>query len=167
MVATALAVVGLMRRGTEFRPRLDEGSVLVQVRRLPATALSEGVRFSGMVERALIALPEVQTVVSKLGRPDLATEAMGSYESDTYVILTEKESWRKGGKAAIVQAIGQAGALVPFADNEAIARWLAVKAGIDGSGGGAGGFAAGGGAGAPAWAARYCISVLLWCCKAT
>ncbi len=43
--------------------------------------------------------------------------------------------------AAIVQAIGQAGALVPFADNEAIARWLAVKAGIDGSGGGAEGFA--------------------------
>ena len=105
VVATALAVVGLMRLGTEFMPRLDEGSVLVQVRRLPATALSEGVRFSGMVERALIALPEVQTVVSKLGRPDLATEAMGSYESDTYVILADKDSWRAGGKPAIIEAM--------------------------------------------------------------
>ena len=34
---------------------------------------------------------------------DLATEAMGTYESDTYVILTEKGSWRKGGKPAIVE----------------------------------------------------------------
>ncbi|MBK6494827.1 MAG: efflux RND transporter permease subunit [Gemmatimonadetes bacterium] len=105
VVATVLAVFAMSRLGSEFMPRLDEGSVLVQARRLPATALSEGVRFSGLIERALVALPEVRTVVSKLGRPDLATEAMGSYESDTYVILTEKESWRKGGKAAIVQAM--------------------------------------------------------------
>jgi heavy metal efflux system protein len=29
--------------------------------------------------------PEVRSVVTKLGRPDLATEAMGVYESDTYL----------------------------------------------------------------------------------
>jgi cobalt-zinc-cadmium resistance protein CzcA len=108
VVATAIAVFGLTRLGTEFMPRLDEGSVLVQVRRLPSTALREGVRFSGMVERALIALPEVRTVVSKLGRPDLATEAMGSYESDTYVILTDKDSWREGGKPAVIEAMDSA-----------------------------------------------------------
>jgi cobalt-zinc-cadmium resistance protein CzcA len=32
--------------------------------------------------------------VTKLGRPDVATEAMGIYESDSYLRLAPKEQWR-------------------------------------------------------------------------
>jgi cobalt-zinc-cadmium resistance protein CzcA len=35
-------------------------------------------------------------VVTKLGRPDLATEAMGIYEADVYVLLKPKEEWETG-----------------------------------------------------------------------
>ncbi len=105
VLATGAALFALSRLGTEFMPRLDEGSVLVMSQRLPATALSEGIVFSGMIERALGALPEAKTVVTKLGRPDLATEAMGTYESDTYVILTDKSEWRSGGKPALIEAM--------------------------------------------------------------
>lgn len=91
--------------GTEFMPRLDEGSVLVQGLRLPSTALDQGTRFSGALERSLLGLPEVELVVSKLGRPDLATEAMGTYESDTYVTLAPKSEWRPGGKDALLAAM--------------------------------------------------------------
>ena len=54
------------------------------------------------IERALLTLPEVTSVVSKLGRPDLATEAMGTYESDTYVGLREPERMaaRRKGRAS-------------------------------------------------------------------
>jgi cobalt-zinc-cadmium resistance protein CzcA len=45
------------------------------------------------VERTLLKLPEVTGVVSKLGRPDLATEAMGIYESDVYVNLKPHAEW--------------------------------------------------------------------------
>lgn len=113
VLVTALAVLAGSRLGTEFMPRLDEGNVLVQATRLPSTALADGAAYSGQIERALAGLPEVRTVVSKLGRPDLATEAMGTYESDTYVILAPKAEWRPGGKDALVAAMDSAVAEIP------------------------------------------------------
>jgi cobalt-zinc-cadmium resistance protein CzcA len=112
-----LVVMGSATRlGTEFMPRLDEGSVLVQGLRLPSTAIGEGTSFSGALERALLGLPEVETVVSKLGRPDLATEAMGTYESDTYVMLKDRSDWRPGGKDALLLAMDSALSTVPGLD---------------------------------------------------
>ncbi len=93
------------RLGSEFMPRLDEGSVLVQGLRPPSTALGQGVQFSSALEARLLELPEVDQVVSKLGRPDLATEAMGTYESDTYVQLRDRGEWREGGKPALLAAM--------------------------------------------------------------
>lgn len=104
----AIALASAGRLGTEFMPRLDEGSVLVQGLRPPSTALDQGVRFSGALERVLVGLPEVEVAVSKLGRPDLATEAMGTYESDTYVMLRERDEWRDGGKDALLAAMDSA-----------------------------------------------------------
>ena len=113
LVIVVLALVSATRLGTEFMPRLDEGSVLVQGIRLPSTSLEQGVRFSRALESALLELPEVELVVSKLGRPDLATEAMGTYESDTYVTLKPKSEWRAGGKTALLAAMDSVLARVP------------------------------------------------------
>jgi len=107
------ALLSATRLGTEFMPRLDEGSVLVQGLRLPSTGLEQGTRFSTALERALHGLPEVDIVVSKLGRPDLATEAMGTYESDTYVTLAGRDRWRAGGKDALLAAMDSALSTVP------------------------------------------------------
>ena len=114
--AFVVAVLGATRLGTEFMPRLDEGSVLVQGLRLPSTSLEEGTRFSAALERALIGLPEVRVAVSKLGRPDLATEAMGTYESDTYVMVTDKDEWRRGGKDALLAAMDSSLSDIPGLD---------------------------------------------------
>lgn len=117
--AAAIFVVALAsatRLGTEFMPRLDEGSVLVQGLRLPSTALEQGTRFSAALETALIGLPEVEVAVSKLGRPDLATEAMGTYESDTYVMLTDRSEWRPGGKDALLASMDSALSEIPGLD---------------------------------------------------
>lgn len=107
------AIYGGTHLGGEFMPRLDEGSVLVQSRRLPSTALPQGVEYSLAIERALLGLPEVRSAVSKLGRPDLATEAMGTYESDTYVGLVDRDEWRPGGKAALIEAMDSALSGIP------------------------------------------------------
>ena len=79
--------------GTEFMPRLDEGSVLVQVLRLPSISLSESVDIGLEAEKTLLEFPEVTGTVGKTGRPDLATEAMGIYETDLYVDLKPREQW--------------------------------------------------------------------------
>lgn len=110
------ALASATRLGTEFMPRLDEGSVLVQGLRRPSTALGQGTRYSDAIEASLLGLPEVEIVVSKLGRPDLATEAMGTYESDTYVTLQDKSEWRSGGKDALIQAMDSALSEIPGLD---------------------------------------------------
>ena len=72
--------------GTEFMPRLDEGSILIETRKLPSVSLQESVAISTRVEQIVRSFPEVTQVVTKLGRPDLATEAMGIYQGDVYVL---------------------------------------------------------------------------------
>ncbi len=79
--------------GTEFMPKLDEGNILITTRRLPSVSLDEATRLSAVVERRLAKFPEVVTIVTKEGRPDLATEAMGLFEGDTYVILKPQDEW--------------------------------------------------------------------------
>ena len=91
VVSAALIVVALGSLkfiGTEFMPTLDEGSMVVTSKRLPGIALSESVAIGDQIEKTIKAQSGVTSIVTKLGRPDLATEAMGEYESDSYLSFT-------------------------------------------------------------------------------
>lgn len=88
LVVVALGSVKFL--GTEFMPTLDEGSMVVTSKRLPGISLSESVRIGNEIEQTIKSKPGVSSVVTKLGRPDLATEAMGEYESDSYLSFTPK-----------------------------------------------------------------------------
>ena len=106
LLLVSSALVSLRFIGTEFMPRLDEGSVLVQTLRLPSISLSESVDIGLKVEKTLLEFPEVTDVVGKLGRPDLATEAMGVYESDVYVNLRPREQWTTADtKEGLIEAM--------------------------------------------------------------
>jgi cobalt-zinc-cadmium resistance protein CzcA len=64
---------------------------------------------SKRVEQIVTAFPEVSQVVTKIGRPDLATEAMGIYQGDAYVSLHPIEDWTTGrDKEALIEAISGA-----------------------------------------------------------
>jgi cobalt-zinc-cadmium resistance protein CzcA len=96
-VAVSIVVVSigsLAFIGTEFMPRLDEGSILIETRKLPGISLTESVAISTRIEKVIRSFDPVQSVVTKIGRPDLATEAMGVYQGDVYVILKPKSEWR-------------------------------------------------------------------------
>jgi cobalt-zinc-cadmium resistance protein CzcA len=47
----------------------------------------------------------VKRIVTKIGRPDVATEAMGIYQGDVYVILHPVEEWTTGRDKALIQAM--------------------------------------------------------------
>ena len=89
-----LAVVSLKFIGTEFMPTLDEGSLVVTSKKLPGISLSESIAIQDQIDRTIRSFPEVSTVVAKMGRPDLATEAMGVYETDAYINLYPKKQWK-------------------------------------------------------------------------
>ena len=81
------------RMGAEFVPRLDEGSLAIQVLRLPSVSLEESVQGTTRFERILREFPEVVTVVSKTGRAEIATDPMGVELSDAIVILKPHDEW--------------------------------------------------------------------------
>lgn len=93
VLVVGLALGSLRYLGTEFMPRLDEGSLLIETRKLPSVSLSESVRISTEIEKVVMKFPEVTSIVTKIGRPDLATEAMGIYQGDVYVNLKPRDEW--------------------------------------------------------------------------
>ena len=104
-----LAAVGLLVGGValapfigrEFVPSMDEGSVVVNLMRLPSISLTESLKISGDVERVLLEIPDVRSVVSRTGANELGTDPMGMELSDMYVLLKPESEWQAKSKAEI------------------------------------------------------------------
>ena len=108
LVLAALATFPLL--GSEFVPRLDEGALAVQILRLPSVSLEESVRQSTLVERRLVAAfpDEIEDVVSKTGRAEIATDPMGVNISDVIISLKDSDQWtRVDSKAELETAMAE------------------------------------------------------------
>ncbi|MDZ4362573.1 CusA/CzcA family heavy metal efflux RND transporter [Brevundimonas sp.] len=103
-IALLLGAVTFMALGREFVPELDEGDVLVQALRVPSTSLEQSQAMQFQVERALMALPEVERVFTRTGTAEVASDPMPPSISDTFVILKDRSAWPDPGldKAALV-----------------------------------------------------------------
>jgi cobalt-zinc-cadmium resistance protein CzcA len=93
--ALALAALAASSLGSEFVPRLDEGAIVIEAVRLPSASLERSVRDSLLIERTLGRFPEVATVVSKTGRPEVANDPMGVEMSDVLIMLRPTETPRE------------------------------------------------------------------------
>lgn len=90
-----IAVVGVLVAGEtlvpfigrEFVPSMDEGTIVVNMMRLPSISLTESLKLSGDVERVLLEIPDVRSIVSRTGANELRTDPMGKELSDMYVLL--------------------------------------------------------------------------------
>jgi cobalt-zinc-cadmium resistance protein CzcA len=87
--------------GREFVPSMDEGSIVVNLMRLPSISLTESLKISGDVERVLLEIPDVRSVVSRTGANELGTDPMGMELSDMYVLLKPDSEWQAQSKAGI------------------------------------------------------------------
>ncbi len=103
--AASLLVVPFL--GAEFIPKLDEGAIAMQVWRLPSVSLETSNEISGKAEQVVKAFPEVQTVVSRTGRAEIATDPMGVEISDTYLILNPPDTWRFETKEELLEALDE------------------------------------------------------------
>lgn len=84
--------------GREFMPTLDEQNLNLSSVRIPSTSIEQSVAIDLPLEKALMTLPEVQTVYSKAGTASLAADPMPPNASDNYVILKPKDQWPDGVK---------------------------------------------------------------------
>ncbi|MCZ2343791.1 MAG: CusA/CzcA family heavy metal efflux RND transporter [Bacteroidales bacterium] len=110
---TATAALGLflasiaaaLTMGAEFIPKLDEGSIAIQAARIPSVSLETTVEETTRIEKCLLQFPEVVSVVSKSGRPEIANDPMTINLTDINISLTPRETWRFGTKEELVEAM--------------------------------------------------------------
>ncbi|MEX2463731.1 MAG: CusA/CzcA family heavy metal efflux RND transporter, partial [Balneolaceae bacterium] len=107
MVVFISSLILLPRLGTEFLPELDEGSILVEQIRMPSVTLDESTQNANWLAGQLMSnIPEIQTVVPKTGRSDLANDWMGVHQTDVWVVLKPDNEWRDGvTKSGIIEMI--------------------------------------------------------------
>ncbi|UCG38730.1 MAG: efflux RND transporter permease subunit, partial [bacterium] len=80
--------------GREFMPPLDEGSFLYMPSLLPQASLSEVVGVNSRQDLAIASVPEVESVVGKIGRADTALDPAPIGMIETIVTLKPTHQWR-------------------------------------------------------------------------
>ena len=94
VVIVIIAGILLSRTGTEFLPKLDEGSLWVRGFMPQTITPTESDRLSQKVRGSLASFPEVKTVVTQLGRPDDGTDINGWDIIECAVELKDRAEWK-------------------------------------------------------------------------
>lgn len=109
-----VAGVVLARTGTEFLPKLDEGSLWVRAFLPTTTAPTEADKIVRQIRGILATFPEVKTVVTQLGRPDDGTDINGWDVMESAVELKPREQWTTAHtREELVDAMNRKLAVIP------------------------------------------------------
>ena len=80
--------------GSEFLPKLDEGSLWVRVHYPQSISPADSAALTARVRTTLAAFPEVRTIVSQIGRPDDGTDVNGFDTAELFVDLIARDRWK-------------------------------------------------------------------------
>src|SRR6185436_9749379 len=80
--------------GREFMPPLDEGSFLYMPSLLPQAGLGPAIEVNSIQDRAIASVPEVESVVGKLGRAESALDPAPIGMMESIIILKPESEWR-------------------------------------------------------------------------
>jgi len=104
IVALLVAVPLFMRLGSEFMPPLDEGSLLYMPVTLPNVSITEAKRIIQVQDSIIKGVPEVESVLGKVGRAETSTDPAPVSMFESIIILKPKQQWRPGIKKADIVA---------------------------------------------------------------
>ena len=79
--------------GSEFTPKLNEGSIVVRVSMAPSISLNESKKTTLAIEKRLMKIPEITSVVSRIGRGEVGAHADPVNSAEMYVLLVDKDNW--------------------------------------------------------------------------
>jgi cobalt-zinc-cadmium resistance protein CzcA len=79
--------------GSEFTPRLNEGDIMINGTMAPSIALSESKRMTLRMERRVLALPEVEQVVTRIGRGEVGAHSAPINLIHSFVVLAPPAEW--------------------------------------------------------------------------
>ncbi|MBX9857131.1 MAG: CusA/CzcA family heavy metal efflux RND transporter [Gemmatimonadaceae bacterium] len=95
-VMLAVTVFPWSKIGSEFMPPLNEGSIMDMPSLFPGVGTAQAKQILQQRDAALARIPEVQTVMGKIGRAESATDMAPMSMIETIAILKDKKDWRPG-----------------------------------------------------------------------
>lgn len=91
--------------GKTFMPTMDEGDILIQVQKLASSSLESSIATDSMIQQQILAkVPEVQSIVARVGSDEIGLDPMGLNETDLFLIMKPSDQWR-GPKESVVDAL--------------------------------------------------------------
>ena len=108
VLAAFLGFSGII--GSEFLPHLDEGAIWARGTFHQSIGPSESKRIMDQARLAFASFPEVTQVVSQVGRSDDGTDATGFFNTEYFIDLKHRDSWRKefhGNKEKLIEALSK------------------------------------------------------------
>ena len=95
-VVLGITVIPASRLGTEFMPRLNEGTIFYMPTSLPAMSVTKAGELLQIQDRILKSFPEVASVAGKAGRAQTATDPAPLEMFETIINLKPESAWRAG-----------------------------------------------------------------------
>jgi cobalt-zinc-cadmium resistance protein CzcA len=109
-----ISAIVLARLGTEFLPKLDEGSLWVRGFMPQTISPTESDGLARKVRAILVSFPEVRTVVTQLGRPDDGTDINGWDIIECAVELKDRAQWTTAStRDGLVEAMNRKLSRIP------------------------------------------------------
>ena len=118
----AVAIVGLLLAvgagvfpllGSEFTPKLDEGTIILRTTMAPSISLEHSKRLTMEIERRLMKVPDVKAVVSRVGRGEIGAHADPVNSAEMLVVLHPRGDRTNKTHAGLVAAMRGAVGEVP------------------------------------------------------
>lgn len=94
------------KTGKSFMPTMDEGSIIIGVEMLPSISLEESLALNIKVQKKLMAsVPEIKDIIARTGSDELGLDPMSLNDTDTFLVLKDKEEWREPSKDFVIEEI--------------------------------------------------------------
>jgi cobalt-zinc-cadmium resistance protein CzcA len=102
-----IALISAPFLGSEFLPKLDEGNIWLTITLPPATALDKTKEIERQVRAILKTYPEVNNVITQVGRPDDGTDPKGPNNMEIMADLKPHGTWHFADKEALIADMTQ------------------------------------------------------------
>ena len=108
VIALVLTAGAYTQIGKTFMPTMDEGSMIVQLEKLPSITLKQSAALDMKVQQAILKkIPEVRSIVARVGSDELGLDPMGLNDTDSFFVLKPQEQWRMNSKEELMDEIRQ------------------------------------------------------------
>jgi len=92
--------------GSTFMPNMDEGDIILQIEKLPSITLAQSIILDQQLQKNLLKnIPEIDSILGRVGSDELGLDPMGLNETDTFLVLKPEKEWLVHDKPELIEKI--------------------------------------------------------------